>query len=65
MNKFIPAEEYTWLCDKCISKLKETTYAFTNQVNDLTDIQSSDDEFPCNWMYDNKLFCGGYICINS
>ena len=64
MNKFIPASEYIWLCDKCQNKLTQITQALESQVNDLSDIQLSDDELPCNWMYDNELFCGGWSCEN-
>ena len=63
MNKFCAASEYTHLCPACISELKGLTHLFSEEL--LTDIQASDDEYPCNFMYDNKLFCGEYTCING
>ena len=65
MNKFCAANEYTWLCDNCKGELNKITQSFNLIINELPDIYSSDDEYPCNFMYDNKLFCGGYTCING
>lgn len=61
--EFIPANEYTWLCGKCRSTLANITIQFTSV--ELPDIDATNQEYPCDYMYDNCLFCGGYTCING
>jgi hypothetical protein len=65
MNKFIPAIEYTWLCEDCRNELVQLTNHFEQTWDTLTDLAMSNEEFPCDFMYDNRLFCGQYTCING
>ena len=61
--EFIPAEEYTWLCDKCRQLLSTITIELSGI--ELPDIDATNQEYPCDYMYDHRLFCGQYTCING
>ena len=61
MTEYIPVAEYTWLCDKDRAKLANITDLFVG--GNMPD--TLDEEAPCNFMYDNKLFCGGWTCITG
>ncbi len=61
MVKFVPGKEYTQLCDKCRKVIDEIWEVFNMGVMEDTD----DEEAPCNYVYDNALFCGGHECINT
>ena len=55
--KFIDPKSYDHLCEKCQSLLADVT-----QVMEEMGPDTDNQEAPCDWMYDRRLFCGGHEC---
>jgi hypothetical protein len=56
--RFTNPKDYHWLCDECKEQLVRVTQMFEEDLMEDTD----DEEAPCNFMYDHKMFCGGHTC---
>lgn len=57
-SRFLDPKSYTHLCEACRSVLVTITHAFEEDLLGDTD----DEEAPCNYMYDHRMFCGGFTC---
>lgn len=56
---FLTGRDYLELCGSCRSMIDSVV----ELVQEGPD--TNDDEAPCNYVYDNKLFCGGHYCANK
>jgi hypothetical protein len=56
--EFLTGKDYPHLCEICQSQID----SIASIMEDLED--TDDEEFPCNFVYDNNLFCGGQECKN-
>lgn len=59
--EFLNSEHYPELCDKCKTLLDNIAMVYKEGEMPDTD----DEEAPCNYLYDNSMFCGGRSCANQ
>ena len=57
MTKFIEASTYDNLCDECRALLAGITTEMEENGAD-----TDNEEAPCDYMYDHRMFCGGHEC---
>jgi len=57
---YLTGKDYPWLCEEC----RATVDSVVELVEEYSDEYSSDDEAPCNFVYDHAMFCGGRECKN-
>lgn len=58
MIEYLDPDSYTHLCPACRQTLTAVTEMY--RLGDMPD--SDDEEAPCDFMYDQSLFCGGQRC---
>lgn len=65
---FLHWSTYTWLCDDCREQLRVLTELFAHYIermpesNSLRRAMLDNEEYPRDFMYDERLFCGGRCC---
>mgnify|MGYP001560330324 CR=1 FL=1 len=59
--KFLTGKDYPWLCESCQAQV-DLAATVLEEGED-----TNDEEAPCNWAYDNALFCSqtGKDCLKS
>ena len=60
-TKYLTGKDYPHLCPSCRAVID----MIVGTCSELPDEYASDEEGPCDFAYDQRLFCGGNECING
>jgi hypothetical protein len=52
--EFLTGKDYPWLCEECRGQVDRVAALFAEGAMPDTD----NPEAPCDYVYDNRLFCG-------
>lgn len=58
--EFLTGKDYDYLCDGCRAVIDQMASMLTESGED-----TDNEEAPCDYVYDNRMFCGGHECVNK
>lgn len=54
-------KDYPHLCDRCRATIDDVASLVFGEDGPDTD----NEEAPCDYVYDHRMFCGGSECVNK
>jgi len=58
--EFLTGKDYPHLCDHCRAAIDDIAAVYKDGLMEDTD----DEEAPCMYVYDHRMYCGGGQCDN-